>query len=64
MLPQQLQFYAAAVLHFPQVWQNEEKIKSMFSIQGHKDYFVATVLSYISSLHDLYYLWKLQVLQT
>lgn len=36
----------------------------MFSIQGHKDYFVATVISYISSLHDLYYLWKIQVVRT
>ena len=54
MLREQLQFYVAAVLHFPQVWRNEEKIKSMFSKQGHKNYFVAIVLHYIGSLHDLY----------
>ena len=64
MLPEQLQFYVAAVLHFPQVWRNEEKIKSMLSKQGHKNYFVVIVLHYIGSLHDLYYLWKLQVVQT
>ena len=60
-LPEQLQWYVAAVHHFPETWENEDRIKSFVALQGHKDNYVATIVFYVNSLHDLHYLWKIKV---
>ena len=36
----------------------------MFEQEGHKDTYVKTVVSYVRSLHDVFNLWKLQVLSS
>ena len=61
-LPEYLQWYAAAAHHFPDIWTNEDNLKSLLIMQGHRDHFVATVLCHIASMHDLLYLLQIQVI--
>ena len=61
-LPDQLQWFAAAVHHFPQLWTRDEKIKSWLLTQGHRDCYITGVLSYIASLRDIFYLVRSEVI--
>lgn len=62
-LPDNLKWHVAAKLHFPDFWNNPEKIKHFLTLQGHKHTFTCTVLAYLDSLHHSYYLWKINVIK-
>ena len=36
-------------------------ITNRFEHEGHKEYFVCTIVAYVSSLHDVLYLWHIRV---
>ena len=63
-LPDQLKFFAAAVHLEPETWMESQAVAAMFEREGHKETFVQTVVSYVRSLHDVFNLWKLQVLSS
>lgn len=61
-LPIHLQWYAAALLHFPEFWNNDEAIVKYLHERGHRDTYITTYLAYIHTLADTYFLWQKQVL--
>ena len=61
-LLQYLQWYAAAPHHFPDVWTNDENLRSILIKPGPRNYYVETVLGHIASMHDLFYLLQIQVI--
>ena len=61
-LPQYLQWYAAASHHFPDLWTNDENLRSILIKQGHRNYYMETGLGHIASMHDLFYLLQIQVI--
>ena len=61
-LPQYLQWYVAAGHHYPDVWSNDENVTTLLIRQGHRDYYVVTVLGHITSLCNLFYLLQIQVI--
>ena len=63
-LPDELKWFVAATFHFANLWKNNEKIAKYLSVQGHKESFISTVLSYICSLNDMYYLWQMNIIKT
>ncbi|KAJ7359006.1 hypothetical protein OS493_019913 [Desmophyllum pertusum] len=60
-LPNCLQFFVQASLLQPQIWQQQDTIRSLFTLQGHKSHYVDTVVKFVSSLHDIYKLWAVRV---
>ena len=62
-LPNQLQWFAAAVHHFPELWTSDDKLKSWLITQGHRQTYITFILSYIASLRDLLYLFRIQVIR-
>jgi hypothetical protein len=63
-IPPRLQGNAAAFHHFPNLWTNDDNITSMLSVQGHRDCYVRTVLSYIQSIRDLFHAWQLKIISS
>lgn len=61
-LPSQLHWYAAPAYHFPDLWNNEASLKSFLLTQGHRDFYIETILSHIASLHDLLHLVQMQII--
>jgi hypothetical protein len=61
-LPKQLQWFAAALHHFPELWTSDDKLKSWLITHGHRDSYIRCILSYIASLRDLFYLVRIQVI--
>ena len=61
-LPHQLQWFAAALHNFPEFWSSSDHLKRWLSTQGHCDSYITTILSYIASLRDLFYLVRIQVI--
>lgn len=61
-IPCRLQWYAAAIHHFPDLWQNNTNLQNYLHNQGHQDSYIATAISYISSLGDMFFLWQMQII--
>ena len=49
-IPATLQWYAAAVLHFPDFCNNNEKLTDFLHNQGNRDHFVTTYLAFVATL--------------
>jgi hypothetical protein len=62
-LPIQLQWFAAAVHHFPELWTSDAKLKCWLITQGHRETYITSILSYIATLRDLLYLFRIQVIR-
>ncbi len=63
-IPATLQWYAAAVLHFPDFWNNNEKLTDFLHNQGNRDHFVTTYLAFVATLKDMFFLWQMQIIQS
>ena len=63
-LPEHLKWFHAACFHFPLLWKSKDNISSFFSVRGHRESFVTTIISYIESLQNSYCLWKIDMLKT
>ena len=59
-MPENLRYFASAILLLPK-WNNDFAIREHFEMEGHKQYFIDTVIAYIASLHDLLQCWRLHV---
>ena len=60
-LPDNIKWYAAAAYHFPDVWTSDVQVKCILTTQGHREFYISTVISYIASLRDLYHLLQIKV---
>ena len=63
MLPDTLKWYAQAVLHFPNLWNNHDNLRSHLHIFGHKKNFITTVIVYVQSLSDLLYMFRMSLIK-
>jgi hypothetical protein len=63
-IPATLQWYAAAVLRFPDFWNNNEKLTDFLHNQGNRDHFVTTYLAFVATLKDMFFLWQMQIIQS
>ena len=61
-IPKQLQCFAQAVHHFPDLWTDNEHLTSFLTVQGHKKTYVETIISYIHGLADIFYLTQIQLI--
>ena len=61
-IPVRLQWYAQAIHNFPDLWASSERLKYHFTLEGHKDTYVTTIISYIQSLADLFYLTQMEII--
>ena len=59
--PKSKQFFSQAVALLPETWQSPDTITNQFEHEGHKEYFVRTIVAYFSSIHDVLYLWCIRV---
>ena len=59
-MPPSIRFFAQAIALAPDHWGTAEQITSLFSREGHKDYFLNTLVSYVMSLHDILHLWTVR----
>ena len=48
-LPCQIRNFAAALHLRPEFWRNDKKIEYFLNLQGHKDHYIATAVSYVRS---------------
>ena len=60
-MPKSIQFFSQAVALLPATWQSPDSISQQFEHEGHKEYFVRTIVAYVSSLHDVLHLWRIRV---
>jgi hypothetical protein len=58
-LPEQLKWYAAAAYHFSALWKDEANLRTFLTSQGHREFYIDTIVSYISSLHDMFQLFQM-----
>ena len=61
-IPADLQWYAAAVFHFPDLWKNNEKITNLLHNQCNRDNFITTCLARVAMLADMFFLWRMQII--
>ena len=60
-MPDTIKHFAQCVSLTPQYWDTAETITAEFEHEGHKAYFINTIVSYVQSLHDILYLWRIRV---
>ena len=61
-IPATLQWYAAAVHHFPNFWKDNEKITNFLHDKGNRDNYITTCLARVASLADTFFLWQMQII--
>ena len=61
-MPVHLKYFASATLLLKK-WNDIPSIRHHFEIEGHKEYYIETVLSYVTSLQDMLFLWRLNVIK-
>ena len=60
-MPSTVKFFPQAVALMPECWEAVNQINAQFQEQGHKEYFINTIVSYIMSLHNILNLWRIRV---
>ena len=63
-IPENLQWYAAAIHHFPDVWKNDEKVAHFLHNEGNRDTYITTCLAYLHTLADMFFLWQSQIISS
>ena len=61
-LPNQICFFAVAMLKMPKLWGDDERITAHFQTDGNKQYYIETLQCHISSLCDVLCLWEREVI--
>lgn len=61
-IPENLQWYAAAVYHFHDFWCNDEKVSHFLHNLGNRDTYVTICLAYLHTLADTFFQWQTQIL--
>lgn len=62
-MPDSLKWYAQVVTHFPDLWANEENLRSYLYTFGHKKNYVTTVIAYIQSLSDTLFMFNMSLIK-
>ena len=57
-----MQWYAAAIHHFPNFWKDNEKITNFFHNKGNRDNYITTCLARVASMADTFFLWQMQII--
>lgn len=57
-----MKFFARADQLDGKTWDSKEAVQNHLAPEAHKTHFVETVCYYLSSLHDIYKLWQLKVI--
>lgn len=62
-LPPLIVFFSAAITKMADFWRDYQCVRAYFEMQGNKEYYVKTLLSYICSLRDTFSLWQRKVIR-
>ena len=54
-MPNSIKHFAQSIALTPQFWDTADTITAEFEHEGHKSYFINTIVSYVQSLHDILY---------
>ena len=60
-MPSTVAYFAQSAAVTPKCWNTSDAITAFFEKEGHKDYFINTIVSYIHSLYDILHLWRIGV---
>ena len=60
-MPSSIAYFAQSAAVTPQYWNTSDAITTFFEKEGHKDYFINTIVSYVHSLYDILHLWRIGV---
>ena len=60
-MPSSIAYFAQSAAVTPDSWNSSDSITAFFK-EGHKDYFINTIVSYVHSLYDILHLWEIGVL--
>ena len=61
-MPETIKHFAQSIAFTPQNWDTAETITAEFEHEGHKAYFINTIVSYVQSFYDILYLWRNRVI--
>lgn len=61
-MPAAIQFFSQAAALLTHHWSTSAAVSERFSREGHKDYFVNMLVSYVRSLYDILELWRRRVI--
>ena len=61
-LPNQIRHFAAALHLRPEMWHDEKKVEHFLNLQGHKDHYISTAVSYVRSRVHFFNLWQRQII--
>ena len=61
-MPSAIQYFSQAAALQPHHWSTSAAVTERFSRDGHKDYFVNTLVSYVTSLYNSLQLWTRRVI--
>ena len=60
-MPSTVAYFAQSAAVTPECWNTSDAIPAFFEKEGHKDYFINTIVSYVHSLYDILHLWRIGV---
>ena len=60
-MPSNIAYFAQSAAITPESWNTSDAITTFFEKEGHKDYFINTIVSYVHSLYDILHLWRIGV---
>ena len=60
-MPSSIAYFAQSAAVTPQYWNTSDAITTFFEKEGHKDYFINTIVSYVHSLYDILHLRRIGV---
>ena len=60
-MPSSITYFAQSAAITPESWNTSDAITAFFEKEGHKDYFINTIVSYVHSLYDILHLWRISV---
>ena len=63
-IPHNLQWYSAAIHHFANFWQDDDKVCHFLNNQGHRDTYITTCIAYLHTLADMLFLWQTQIISS
>lgn len=61
-LPKQIRNFVAALHLRPEFWHEEKRLQSFLNLQGHKDHYISTAISYVRSRVHFFNLWQRQII--
>ena len=56
-----IRYFASALHHRPQLWNDENAIQLHFVMEDHKTWYISNIILHIQYLEDLYNLWNKRV---